>query len=182
MFIHLRTIYAILTNKRKFEEIIQESEKAGIFITVIPCDLVISDLHLQYSINAAIRDFKFEQNIAKKISMQILLRFLGERQINIALKKATFEEGADICLIFTAEKHDDISTNKIAENIIKKAKSTGALEKISLTKRCRPDLEKIIEIYDIVSEELEAISRGDENQSELLEKIILERCALTLLK
>ncbi len=171
-------IYGTIRNFDHFLNYAKKLEKEGLWLLVIPCHLIISDLQILHAVNLALRDFVLGQNTAKKISIQVLLRLLGESQISEAIKIVHPRANMIACvLIFYSGE-----INNRLQSLISELENLGLITGITKKRICAPNIEKIKRIYDISEEEIRAcIRRRDEKPLELIEKIILEKIALTFL-
>jgi len=178
-YVYLGYLCGKVKDKKKLIDSISTLEKKDIFILVIPCWSIIDYSHINHAILLALRDFKTQEIKARKISLQILLRFLGENQIAKALSKIEISDNDPICiLVITTLK--DMKILDHVKNILLEANAVYNLTKDFI---CQPDLDKIKALYSIKKEEINAVSRSDDERIEhLYKKIILERIALTFLK
>lgn len=170
---------ALIKKSIDVREMIDELEEKRIWISIIPCKIVLSRQQIESAIKLAIRDFLQNENRAKKINIQFILRFLGERQISSALEKIASLKDPNVCIVvfypktFSEKETVSILTRQLLEN-----------DTTNLTKslRCKPDLSVIKNIYKVTKNEIRSVLRDKEDIKEGLIKIILERIALSFLR
>ncbi len=164
---------------KELEETIRSLEQKGIWIAIIPCKLILDLKQIASAANLTIRDFMQNQQKAKKINIQFLLRFLGESQIKDAFKKIEQIKDNNFCLVafFNTVLHHENATKMLKEYLIK-------MSHISMVSqdKCQPDIESIIHVYNVNEKEIESVSRHNAPFKENLVKILLERIALSFLR
>lgn len=121
-------------------------------IQLINADSIVSRNHIIHGVNQAFLAFNCGENLAKDISVEIVLRCSAQRQISKAFKILGLKKGnMNLCAILINSKD---YTNELS--------SFFTLDNSVLT----PDNENLISIYQITEKELEIMS---------LEDIIIDR-------
>ncbi len=177
--IHISNLFGKMLKPEKIPDIVSHLEKNRIWVLFLPCWSILSEKHLQYAILLALRDFKLHENRAKKINIQLLLRFFGENQISKVLKKARIEKNEPVCLIIFSEKNVDVKEK--LDTVVSLLKKTNLMADLTDKFICKPDINRIMKLYGITSDELHAVSRN-KNEIGNLSKLIFERMALAFLK
>ncbi len=171
--------FCSLLNKQKAEETIDILEKKNIWIAIIPCKIIINKIQVESAIQLAIRDFINEENRAKKINIQFLLRFFGEKQIVRVFEKLSKITDSSICMVAF---YKDLSRGDIIALLNELFIQKKIIRELTEDQICEPSLEEIKKIYNISDKEIEAITWDDAGLIVVLTKLILERIALAFLK
>lgn len=131
---------------------INSIKKEGEIIQLLNADSIVSKNHIIHGVNQAFLAFERGENLAKDISVEIVLRCSAQRQISKAFDRLGLHEGEmNLCavLINCDDYSDELS-------------GLFTLDESVLT----PDDENLIKIYNIGEVELENMS---------VEEIIIDR-------
>jgi KEOPS complex subunit Cgi121 len=124
----------------------------GEIIQLLNADSVVSRNHIIHGVNQAFLAFQRGENLAKDISVEIVLRCSAQRQISKAFKMLGLHEGdMNLCVVLINSKdHSDelSSLFSIDESVL------------------NPDVDNLVKVYRISDVELENMS---------LEDIIIDR-------
>lgn len=132
--------------------LIDSIKEDGEIIQLLNADSIVSKNHVIHGVNQAILAFDRDENLAKDLSVEIVLRCSAQRQISKAFKLLGLKEGnMNLCAILINNKNQ---TSKLSEIF--------SLDDDVFI----PDEEKLIKIYDISDEEMKNMS---------LEDIIIDR-------
>lgn len=132
--------------------LIDSIKEDGEIIQLLNADSIVSKNHVIHGVNQAILAFDRDENLAKDLSVEIVLRCSAQRQISKAFKLLGLKEGnMNLCAILINSKNQ---TSKLSEIF--------SLDDDVFI----PDEEKLIKIYDISDEEMKNMS---------LEDIIIDR-------
>lgn len=132
--------------------LIDSIKEDGEIIQLLNADSIVSKNHVIHGVNQAILAFDRDENLAKDLSVEIVLRCSAQRQISKAFKLLGLKEGnMNLCAILINSKNQ---TSKLSEIF--------SLDNDVFI----PDEEKLIKIYDISDEEMKNMS---------LEDIIIDR-------
>lgn len=133
-------------------DLIDEIKADGEIIQLLNADSIVSKNHIMHGVNQAFLAFDRGENLAKDISVEIVLRCSAQRQISKAFEILGLKEGEmNLCaiLINCRDYADELSEIFTLDDSVLIA-----------------DDEKLIEIYKISSQELENLS---------VEEIIIDR-------
>lgn len=161
-----------LEDRNRIPNIIDEWNRRGCWVQFIPACLTISAKSIILATRLALRDFIRGNNIARKLSLEIGLRFLARTQVREVLE--ILKSIVDICywMIIVSKRN----VKSIMEQIIdqKRIRVKDSSSCIS-----RADLGLIAKVYKINEDMLEEIckTRGL-SRHEALERIIMEKIAL----
>ncbi|MEE1133486.1 MAG: KEOPS complex subunit Cgi121 [Methanobrevibacter sp.] len=131
---------------------INSIKRDGEIIQILNADSIVSKNHIIHGVNQAFLAFERGENLAKDISVEIVLRCSAQRQISKAFNLLGLHEGEmNLCavLINCDDYSDELS-------------GLFTLDETVLT----PDTENLIKIYNIGEVELENMS---------VEEIIIDR-------
>ena len=131
---------------------IDEIRGDGEIIQLLNADNVVCANHIIHGINQAFLAFERGENLAKDISVEIVLRCSAQRQISKAFKILGLKEGEmNLCciLINCGDYTQELSSIFTPDDEV-----------------LNPNEEKLIETYNITSEELENLA---------IEEIIIDR-------
>lgn len=117
---------------------------------------------------------------ARKINIQFLLRFFGEKQIWEAFYKLDKINDNKSCLVIFYDAA--ITKDSIIEVLERHFVSQGYVINLTSSYNCEPDITTVMNVYNISRNEVEAVSRNDISIQEKLIRILLERIALSFLK
>lgn len=123
---------------------IEEIKKEGEIIQLLNADAVASKNHIIHGVNQAFLAFERGENLAKDLSVEIVLRCSAQRQISKAFKILGLKEGKmNLCAVLI--NCDDY---------------TGELSDLFVYDESvlRPDFDKLKEIYKISDAELESMA------------------------
>lgn len=123
-----------------------------VIIQLLNADSIVSKDHIIHGVNQAFLAFERGENLAKDISVEIVLRCSAQRQISKAFKMLGLKEGEmNLCavLIDSEDYSKDFSSFLIRDDDV-----------------LLPDNDKLIEIYKISDAELQNMS---------IEEIIIDR-------
>ena len=124
----------------------------GEIIQLLNADSVVSRNHIIHGVNQAFLAFQRGENLAKDISVEIVLRCSAQRQISKAFKMLGLHEGdMNLCVVLINSKDysDELSSLfSIDESVL------------------NPDVDNLVKVYRISDVELENMS---------LEDIIIDR-------
>lgn len=124
----------------------------GEIIQLLNADSIVSKNHIIHGVNQAFLAFERGENLAKDISVEIVLRCSAQRQISKAFKMLGLKEGEmNLCavLIDSEDYSKDLSSFFTRDDDV-----------------LLPDNDKLIEIYKISDAELQNMS---------IEEIIIDR-------
>jgi KEOPS complex subunit Cgi121 len=131
---------------------INSIKQDGEIIQLLDADSIVSKNHIIHGVNQAFLAFQRGENLAKDISVEIVLRCSAQRQISKAFKILGLKEGnMNLCAIL-------INSNDYTQEL----SSIFTPDDDVLL----PDNEKLAEIYNISDVELENMS---------IEEIIIDR-------
>lgn len=133
-------------------EQIDSIKKDGEIIQLLNADSIVSPNHITHGVNQAFLAFERGENLAKDISVEIVLRCSAQRQISKAFNLLGLKEGQmNLCavLINCDDHEDELSEFFTRDDSVLKA-----------------DDDKLMDIYKISDGELENMS---------LEEIIIDR-------
>lgn len=128
-------------------DLIDSIKKDGEIIQLLNADSIAGVNHVTHGVNQAFLAFSRGENLAKDISVEIVLRCSAQRQISKAFKILGLKEGEmNLCAVL-------VNCDDYADEL----SSVFTLDDSVLT----PDDEKLMEIYGITSEEVKNISVED---------------------
>ena len=128
-------------------DLIDSIKKDGEIIQLLNADSIAGVNHVTHGVNQAFLAFERGENLAKDISVEIVLRCSAQRQISKAFKILGLKEGEmNLCAILV---NCDDYTEELS--------SVFTLDNNVLL----PDNEKLMEIYGISEEEIKNISVED---------------------
>ena len=126
---------------------INSIKKDGEIIQLLNADAVVSKNHIIHGVNQAFLAFDRGENLAKDISVEIVLRCSAQRQISKAFNMLGLKEGnMNLCAVL-------INSN----DYTKELSSLFTLDESVLS----ADVDKLMKIYKISSKELESMSVED---------------------
>jgi KEOPS complex subunit Cgi121 len=126
---------------------INSIKQDGEIIQLLNADSIASKNHIIHGVNQAFLAFERGENLAKDISVEIVLRCSAQRQISKAFKILGLKEGGmNLCAVL-------INSKDYAEEL----SSLFTLDENVLI----PDNDKLIEIYKISDAELSNMSAED---------------------
>ena len=126
---------------------INSIKKDGEIIQLLNADAVVSKNHIIHGVNQAFLAFDRGENLAKDISVEIVLRCSAQRQISKAFNMLGLKEGnMNLCAVL-------INSN----DYTKELSSLFTLDESVLS----ADVNKLMKIYKISSKELESMSVED---------------------
>jgi len=180
MKLHYLYLFGSIISKSLLDKVIKSLEKQGIWMALIPCKIILDTKQIDSAATLAIRDFVQNMQKARKINIQFLLRFLGERQIMEAFHKLSEINDNDYCFVVFYDP--TLSKNEVVKILEEYCAKQNCINNLSDNYNCRPDIDTIMRIYDINHSEIEAVSRNNTPMREKFIKIILERIALSFLR
>lgn len=126
---------------------IDSIKQDGEIIQLLNADAIASKNHIIHGVNQAFLAFERGENLAKDISVEIVLRCSAQRQISKAFKMLGLKEGdMNLCAVM-------INSNDYGDEL----SSMFTLDETVLV----PNNEKLIEIYKISEGELSNMSVED---------------------
>ena len=128
-------------------DLIDSIKKDGEIIQLLNADSVAGINHVTHGVNQAFLAFERGENLAKDISVEIVLRCSGQRQISKAFKILGLKEGEmNLCAILVDcdDYTDELSSVFTLDNDV-----------------LLPDNEKLMDTYGISDEEVKNISVED---------------------
>ena len=126
---------------------INSIKKDGEIIQLLDADSIVSKNHVIHGVNQAFLAFERGENLAKDISVEIVLRISAQRQISKAFKMLGLREGQmNLCAVMIG---CDDCTSRMSSLF---ELDDGVLE---------PDYDNLIRTYNISKEELERMSVED---------------------
>jgi KEOPS complex subunit Cgi121 len=126
---------------------IDSIKREGEIIQLLNADAIASKNHIIHGVNQAFLAFDRGENLAKDISVEIVLRCSAQRQISKAFKMLGLKEGdMNLCAVM-------INSNDYGDEL----SSMFTLDETVLV----PNNEKLIEIYKISEGELSNMSVED---------------------
>ena len=126
---------------------IDSIKQDGEIIQLLNADVIASKNHIIHGVNQAFLAFERGENLAKDISVEIVLRCSAQRQISKAFKMLGLKEGdMNLCAVM-------INSNDYGDEL----SSMFTLDETVLV----PNNEKLIEIYKISEGELSNMSVED---------------------
>jgi len=146
-------------------------EKYGASIAVLKAEAAFSARRLLIACEQAIERYYRKENIARKLSIEILLNVAATRQIREALEIAAAEPG-DSTAVLAIVARDRSSL----ESLLSEALEIVGGEIDDSLLESRASFERLAELYEISREELEATYAS--NTAEALEKILISRTAV----
>lgn len=124
----------------------------GEVIQLLNADSVVSKNHIVHGVNQAFLAFERGENLAKDLSVEIVLRCSAQRQISKAFRILGLKEGEmNLCAVLINSKDHSQELSSIF---------TGDDDVLI------PDYEKLVEVYKISDAELQVMS---------VENIIIDR-------
>lgn len=167
--------YGILKNKEKLLRTIRRLEKQEIWIQPFPSWSILCKELIEYAVCLALEDFKQNKNIARKLNVEILLRFSGVDQIKDAIRKFDINEGEEITLV--------ILNNREEIQDVKESFRTISMKDIRENSKVKPDLSKIKALYGFTGRYLKSISEGRQiTERESVIRAIREQIGVLLIK
>lgn len=128
-------------------DLIDSIKKEGEIIQLLNADSIAGCNHIVHGVNQAFLAFGRGENLAKDISVEIVLRCSAQRQISKAFKILGLKEGEmNLCavLVNCDDYTDELSSIFIFDNDV-----------------LLPDDEKLMKIYEISDKEVKNISVED---------------------
>ncbi|MBX7077219.1 MAG: KEOPS complex subunit Cgi121 [Methanobacteriaceae archaeon] len=114
----------------------------GTLIQLMDADAIAGYSHIQHGVNQALLAFERDDNLAKDLGVEILVRTSGQRQISKAFSKLGLHTGKmNICIVLI--DCPDYFIDQLNNMFTREDK---VLE---------PDNEKLLKIYDISQKELD---------------------------
>ncbi len=124
-------------------------------ITLIDANTVLDPLQVKYAIEHAKRAFEEERNISRSLSLEILIRFSGTRQIEKAIETFGVRD-EEVCLVTDKkeliEKYPDFDLEINEEKLF-----------------------RILKLYEIPEEEVFMLGKDFESRKKIALKLILEK-------
>ena len=159
---------------KKLMQIMNKFEKKGIFIQAVQSWPIISNNQIKLAFILSVESFLLRKNIAKKLSMEILLKLFAKKQIkDISWEKIGLENiktDSEI-LIFACSREDRKKELKKALDEFKREINFKPRKKREIK------LQKIAEFYGV--EKLVKILEKRFSKREALENAIIERIAIS---
>lgn len=119
----------------------------GEVIQLLNADSVVSKNHIVHGVNQAFLAFERGENLAKDLSVEIVLRCSAQRQISKAFRILGLKEGEmNLCAVLINSKDHSQELSSIF---------TGDDDVLI------PDYEKLVEVYKISDAELQVMSVED---------------------
>ncbi|MEM2739224.1 MAG: KEOPS complex subunit Cgi121 [Candidatus Bathyarchaeia archaeon] len=147
-------------------------------IQILRADSILNLEHIRLAILYALKSFERSVNIAKTLTLEILLKIAAEDQIDKALAKSGLKKGRqDIVIIVFSENREyaEAALSKVIE-ILGEETGPNMLRDIDEEK-----IKKIIDLFGISEERLKAEYMYPDIEAALLH-ILLEDMALTILR
>jgi len=168
----LKVVWVV--NWQQFFDIMEELEREGVMIQVIPCDLVVCDEILDFVLDLVIEMFNSGKNIAKKLYMEYILRFLAKTQIREVISIMEKISAQAYCLIVYSRSN---RASVVYENLL----SEGIIKEVPI-ELCKTNIDRVVEVYELDKDRL-TLQAKFRNQSfeEILCKAILEKISLSLI-
>ncbi|MFQ6051100.1 MAG: KEOPS complex subunit Cgi121 [Candidatus Hydrothermarchaeota archaeon] len=139
----------------------ESRELVDMGITLIDANTVLDPLQVEFAIEHAKRAFDEKRNISRSLSLEILIRFSGTRQIEKAIQNFGVKD-EEVCII---------SDNEDNEKLIEKYPDFDL--KITEEK-----LIKILKLYEIPLKEVLMLGKNFESRKKVALKLILEKISL----
>lgn len=133
-------------------DLIDAIKKEGEIIQLLNADSIVSKNQVYHAVRQAVNAFERGENLAKDLSVEIVLRCSAQRQISKAFKILGLREGEmNLCVVLVDcdDYSDELSGVFVPDESV-----------------LEPDFEKLIKTYKISELELENLS---------LEEIIIDR-------
>ena len=128
-------------------DLIDSIKRDGEIIQLLNADAIAGENHIIHGVNQAFLAFERGENLAKDISVEIVVRCSAQRQISKAFKILGLKEGnMNLCVVLINSKDYTSELSSIFtldENVLE------------------PDFEKLVKIYKIGEIDLENMSIED---------------------
>lgn len=174
---YLGVLYGILKRKEALLEFIRRMERREIWIQPFPCWAVLNEKLLEYATFLAKKDFEKGINKARKLNVQILLRFTGDDQIRDAIQKLEIKNDQNLILAIVSKEESLKETKERIET--KSIMDILGKEDMNTT----PDLKKIKLTFGFTPRYLSAICKSRERtDKEVIERALMEQMALLNIK
>lgn len=167
--------YGILKNKEKLLGTIRRLEKQEIWIQPFPSWSILCKELIEYAVCLALEDFKQNKNIARKLNVEILLRFSGVDQIRDAIRKFDINEGEEITLVILNNKENIQDVKEVFRN--------DSVEDIRKHSKITPILSKIKALYGFTGRYLKSVRKGRQiTERESIIRAVREQIGALLIK
>ncbi|MCS7364974.1 MAG: KEOPS complex subunit Cgi121 [archaeon GB-1867-035] len=150
------------------------SSTHDVVIQVFNPNIIISLRHLLISVMKALRSFSEGRNICDKIEMEILLYISGRRQIRDALKIAGLPEYAENFISICIGSDD----SRIVESLTSLIDYLNGKVDWNMLELNDEKISFLREVFNISEDELNIVVRRDLSFKDVMERLIIERCAL----
>ena len=144
-------------------------ERKGVWIQFLPCEYVVSRRVVEISVILAIRDFLRGENIAKKLNLEIALRFFARTQVSevIEILRCTLSQNVVLVIVCKCEPRE-VLRELMDSRIVLEVKE----------QEVEGNIDKILAIYGFDRRAVECQSRvRGLDFVETLEKFVLEKMA-----
>ncbi len=165
-----RIIFAIADRKKLLDAVL-EFEKRGVWIQYIPCEFVVSRRVLDIATVLALRDLNRGKMVARKLNLQVALRYFGRTQVRDVIPLLETSRGSKFAIIIISEDPDTILDALCEWGVI-----------ISLLDDCIGDINRITEVFGISRDLFDRQKEGRKlGAVGLLERFVIERMATAFL-
>jgi|GEM_PF-627155 len=166
-------IYSLLNNDvlADIESLLNELSKDTAVIEIFRSDFIISLKQIYFAVISAINAFDSKTNIARNLSIEILLRLSSETQIDQAIQKIGVKRDLNeigVCIVTKSINELMELSNKLLEQI-------NGVELAEESLHSLDRVNKALEFYNIKQEEIESIRSRDLYEATLF--LVLERIA-----
>jgi len=160
-------------DRKKFVEEMLRLEKKNIWIQYIPCAYVICRRALEIATTYAIKDYFHKKMIARKLNLQVALRYFGMTQVRDVISILEGTEDDKVAIIIISEDAD-----KVVAELCKR----GIIRSLVDENECRADIARIIRIFGLSEDIIRSQSEARQlNLVDILERFIIENIATKFL-
>jgi tRNA threonylcarbamoyladenosine modification (KEOPS) complex Cgi121 subunit len=146
---------------------------------VVDLDRVPGSNYLLHAVVNAWKSFKSKQPISHTLSMEMLLYFAANKQINEAIEQVgvgSKTRRSVAVAVGSSEKEVMQAGDLISEML-------GAEGNDTLVDECNKDRARSVrQVFGITSKELRAAKRGNEKEWQAVERLVIERSAMLALE
>ncbi len=131
-------------------------------VQIINADLIAGKEHIEFAIAQAERAFKNSTNFSNSLPLEVIVRASAQRQVKVAIDRLGVRGDSRVIVL-----------DKLPAEFMEEYRCTVSEEVLNITPE---KLQKLIKIYGISQEEMEASHTGD--AGETVKNLIIERIAL----
>lgn len=147
-------------------------------VQVLRADSILNLEHIRFAFLYALKSFERSVNIAKTLTLEILLKIAAEDQIDKALAKSGLRKGLqDVVIIIFSENREyaETASGKVRD-ILGEENGADILENVSDEK-----VKSIMDLFGISEERLKSEHMYPDTKAAIL-NILLEDIALTVIR